>query len=77
MAESEYMNLNNLLNPGNSEPTGNEIPLHELTLDSISYDWVQHTSKPSHLKKALRLIDDDGMMTPKNRKLFPRSPSSC
>jgi hypothetical protein len=55
---------------------GTDIPLQELTLESISYDWIEKCSKVSYLKKALKLIDDDGRpVSP--RQLLPRAASGC
>lgn len=54
---------------------GTDIPLQELVLENISYDWIAKCVKPSYLRRALKLIDDDGRLC-SLRQLFPR-PSSC
>ena len=34
--------------------------LENLTLNSISYEWLEKTNDPKFLKKALKLLKDDG-----------------
>jgi hypothetical protein len=38
----------------------NASTLSDITLEKIDYDWIEKCSKPSHLKRALRLLKDDG-----------------
>ena len=34
--------------------------LEDIKLDTIDFDWIQNTTKVSHLKRAIRLIEQDG-----------------
>lgn len=38
--------------------------LHELELSTIDFEWVQKQTKPSFLKKALKLLELDGNFYP-------------
>jgi len=38
--------------------------LHDLELPHIDFNWVEKQSKPSFLKKALKLLDLDGNYYP-------------
>lgn len=46
------------------EGTGGPVPdlLTDLTLEKIDYDWIKEQKKPSFLKKAIKLIEEDGMI---------------
>lgn len=41
---------------------GKEAPelLADLTLEKIDYDWIKEQKKPNFLKKAIKLIEEDG-----------------
>ena len=45
---------------GVTTPSGDTNLLSDLTLDNVDFDWVKKTTKVSHLKKAIKLIEDDG-----------------
>lgn len=42
------------------EAVPQNLTLAELKLDHISPEWIKETEKPNYLKKALRLLKDDG-----------------
>lgn len=43
-----------------TNPNISNITLSELTLDKIDFDWVKSQKKIKFLKKALKLIEEDG-----------------
>ncbi|KAL4473939.1 hypothetical protein ABPG72_000301 [Tetrahymena utriculariae] len=59
--------------------TGGQELLSDLTLEKIDYDWIEKQNKPNFLKKAIKLIEEDGnyfvdlkeACTQKLRKLDP------
>ena len=34
--------------------------IHDIKIETIDFDWINQTTKISHLKKAIRLIESDG-----------------
>lgn len=48
------------MSSGYYEAVPSNLTLAELKLDHISPEWIQQTDKPNYLKKALRLLKDDG-----------------
>jgi hypothetical protein len=44
--------------------------LSELTLDIIDYEWIEKQTKASFLKKAIRLIEEDGKI---NNKIYKKN----
>jgi len=36
-------------------------PEEEITLERIDFEWVKKTSKPKSLKKALKILEADGI----------------
>lgn len=36
--------------------------LSDITIDKIDFEWVEQAKKISHLKKALRLLEEDGIL---------------
>lgn len=42
--------------------------LSDLTLDKVDFDWIKNAKKISHLKKALKLIEEDGDYYPDLKK---------
>jgi len=35
-------------------------PLEDIKLETIDFKWIQETTKISHLKRAIKLIEMDG-----------------
>lgn len=42
--------------------------LSDITIDKIDFEWVEQAKKISHLKKALRLLEEDGDYFPDLKK---------
>jgi hypothetical protein len=61
---TDYESISRLLKPDvDGGEVAAETPLQELKLENISYDWIKKCTKPSFLKKAMRLIDEDGSLS--------------
>lgn len=45
---------------GGTHPEINNSTLSELTLDKIDFDWIKKQTKIKFLKKAIKLIEEDG-----------------
>ena len=58
--EMDLNNMASMLDPTLVGEAKHEIALNDLALDNISYEWIEQCNKPAYLKKALRLIEEDG-----------------
>lgn len=45
---------------GGTHPEISNSTLSELTLDKIDFDWIKKQTKIKFLKKAIKLIEEDG-----------------
>jgi hypothetical protein len=66
---ADLSNIAKLLDPNSGSETP-EVSLQELTLDNITFDWIEKTTRVPYLKKALRLIEEDGRQGCYKRKLL-------
>ena len=47
---------------GGTNVSGGVDSLSDLTLDKIDFEWIKSCKKIKFLKKALRLIEEDGII---------------